>query len=38
MRMSDRDWYRENLAEVIGWRRDFHRLPEIGFQEQLTSR
>jgi hippurate hydrolase len=36
--MNDRDWYRDNLAEVIGWRRDFHRRPEIGFQEALTSR
>lgn len=26
------------IAEAIGWRRDFHAHPELGYQEQETSR
>ena len=25
-------------AEMTAWRRDFHRHPELGFQEERTSR
>lgn len=26
------------IAEAIRWRRDFHACPELGYQEQETSR
>ena len=27
-----------SIAEAIRWRRDFHACPELGYQEQKTSR
>ena len=26
------------IAEAVGWRREFHAAPELGYQEQETSR
>jgi len=35
--MDDLTWFREQFPEVAGWRREFHRRPEIGFQETRTA-
>ena len=29
---------REMLPELVAWRRDFHRLPELGYEERRTAR
>ncbi len=38
--MSTVKWYEEALAlqdQLVSWRRDFHRYPELGFQEHRTA-
>lgn len=32
-----RDDIRDLQPSLVQWRRDFHRFPELGFQEQRTS-